>query len=178
MHSPIRTIRPATPDDAAACAAVYAPYVAETAISFELVAPTVEEVRARIAAASAQHAWLVLAEDGVVRGYAYAAPFATRAAYAWSCEVSVYLEVGLRRSGAGRALYEELFEVLRARGFRTLVAGITLPNDASTGLHRSMGFSDVGTFTDIGFKLGRWWDVHRMQLRLGPDQDGAPEPPR
>jgi len=176
MPSPLRTIRPATADDAAACAAIYAPYVEDTAISFELVPPTAEEMGARISASSTHHAWLVLVEDGAVRGYAYAGPFATRAAYAWSCEVSVYLEVGLRRSGAGRALYEELFDVLQARGFRTLVAGITLPNDASTGLHRSLGFSDVGTFTHIGFKLDRWWDVHRMQRTLG--SAGAPEPLR
>lgn len=169
-----RTIRPATPDDAAACAAIYAPYVHDTAITFEVEAPTTPEMAQRIAAAWAQHAWLVLTEDGTVRGYAYGAPFATRAAYAWSCEVSVYLETGLRRSGAGRALYEELFTVLQGRGLRRLVAGITLPNEASTGLHRSMGFTDVGTFTEIGFKLGRWWDVHRMQRPLGDPADGGP----
>ena len=169
-----RAIRPATPDDAAACAAIYAPYVRETAVTFEVEPPTAGQLADRIASSSAQHAWLVLVEDGAVRGYAYAAPFAARAAYAWSCEVSVYLETGLRRSGAGRALYEELFAVLRARGFRRLVAGITLPNEASTGLHRSLGFTDVGTFTDIGFKLGRWWDVLRVQRSLG--DDGPPEP--
>ncbi|WP_432561863.1 GNAT family N-acetyltransferase [Kineococcus sp. SYSU DK003] len=163
-----RTVRPATTADAAACAGIYAHYVRETAVTFELDPPTEQEVARRIEASWRQHAWLVLTEDDVVRGYAYAAPYAARAAYAWSCETSVYLEPGLRRSGAGRALYQELFATLERRGFRMLVAGITQPNEASTGLHRAMGFTDVGTFTRIGFKLGRWWDVHRMQRPLGP----------
>ncbi|GAA0299883.1 GNAT family N-acetyltransferase [Kineococcus aurantiacus] len=169
----MRTIRPATAGDAAACAALYAPYVEETAVTFETEAPDAGEFARRIAAA---HDWLVLADDGVVRGYAYAAPYAARAAYAWSVEVSVYLQQGLRRSGAGRALYGELFDRLERKGFRMLVAGITLPNEASLGLHRALGFTDVGTFTDIGFKLGRWWDVHRLQRPLGPR--GAPGPVR
>lgn len=169
----MRTIRPATAADAAACAALYAPYVRDTAITFEVEVPDAGEFARRIAAA---HEWLVLTDDGAVRGYAYAGPYAARAAYSWSAEVSVYLEVGLRRSGAGRALYADLFDRLEHRGFRMLVAGVTLPNEASLGLHRSMGFADVGTFTQIGFKLDRWWDVHRLQRPLGPR--GAPGPLR
>ncbi|PRY13478.1 GNAT family N-acetyltransferase [Kineococcus rhizosphaerae] len=173
----MRTIRPATAEDAAACAALYAPYVDGTATTFEVEAPDADEFASRIAAA---HEWVVLVDDltgeDVVRGYAYAGPYAARAAYSWSAEVSVYLEVGLRRSGAGRALYTDLFDRLQRRGFRMLVAGVTLPNEASLGLHRSMGFTDVGTFTQIGFKLDRWWDVHRLQKPLGPR--GAPGPLR
>lgn len=173
----MRVIRPATSADAAACAAVYAPYVRDTAISFELQPPDAAEVAHRIASYQQRHEWLVLEDDGEVTGYAYASPFAARAAYDWSCEVSVYLAPGLRRSGAGRALYGELFARLEDRGFRMLVAGITLPNEASLGLHAAMGFEVVGTFTDIGFKLDRWWDVVRLQRPLGP-RGGAPEPLR
>lgn len=176
----MRRIRPATPADAAACAEVYAPYVRDTAISFELEPPDAAEMAHRIESYQRRHAWLVL-EDGddgaeAVTGYAYASPFAARAAYDWSCEVSVYLAPGLRRSGAGRALYTDLFARLEERGLRTLVAGITVPNEASLGLHRSLGFEVVGTFRDIGFKLDRWWDVVRLQRSLGPA--GAPGPLR
>jgi phosphinothricin acetyltransferase len=174
----MRVIRPATPADAAACAGIYAHYVRETAISFELDPPTAEEMAHRIESYQQRHAWLVLEDAGQVAGYAYASPYATRAAYDWSAEVSVYLAPGLRRSGAGRALYTDLFARLEDRGFRTLVAGITAPNEASLGLHRAMGFEVVGTFRDIGFKLGRWWDVIRLQRSLGAGREAAPEPLR
>ncbi|MFD0482911.1 N-acetyltransferase family protein [Kineococcus sp. GCM10028916] len=173
---PERVIRPASVADAAACAAVYAPYVRDTAITFEREPPDAAEVAHRIESYRERHAWLVLEDAGVVTGYAYASPYAARAAYDWSCEVSVYLAPGLRRSGAGRALYGELFATLRARGFRMLVAGVTLPNEASLGLHRALGFEEVGTFRGIGFKLDRWWDVVRLQRPLGAGPAGVPEP--
>src|SRR4051794_7181965 len=156
-------VRPATQADAAACAAIYAPYVTETAISFETEAPTTEEMADRIAKAIA---WFVLEQDGRIAGYAYAGTFHPRAAYRWACEVSVYLEQGRRRSGAGRALYETLFERLTARGFRTAVAGMTLPNPASEGLHRALGFEPIGVYRDIGWKHGRWPDVAWTQKAL------------
>ena len=101
-------------------------------------------------------------------GYAYGGPYKERAAYRWSCEVSVYLEQGLRRRGAGRALYEALLPRLAARGFRTAVAGMTLPNDASVGLHRAMGFEPIGVYRRIGWKLGAWHDVAWAQCDLTP----------
>ena len=159
-------VRDAGPADAAACAAIYAPYVRDTAISFELEPPNAEEMAARIAASAAGHAWVVLEEDGRVVGYAYGKELNARAAYRFSCEVSVYIEPGRRRSGAGRALYGALFERLRARGFRIAVAGMTEPNDASEGLHRAFGFRHVGTYENIGYKLGRWHDVTWLQLEL------------
>jgi L-amino acid N-acyltransferase YncA len=173
---PDRLIRPATAADAASCADVYAPYVRDTAITFELEPPDAAEMAHRIESCRQRHAWLVLEDAGVVTGYAYAGPYATRAAYAWSAEVSVYLVPGLRRSGAGRALYGELFATLQARGFRMLVAGVTVPNEASLGLHRALGFEEVGTFRGIGFKLDRWWDVARLQRPLGAGPAEAPQP--
>jgi L-amino acid N-acyltransferase YncA len=167
------SIRDATEDDAAACAAIYAPYVAETTVSFEDEPPSIEEMGRRIARARRQHSWLVLEEDGDVVGYAYAGPVKERAAYRWSCEVSVYLEPGRRHSGSGRLLYEALFARLTERGFRSLVAVMTLPNEASEGLHRALGFEPVGTLRRVGWKHGQWRDVAWMQRPLGSD-DGPP----
>jgi L-amino acid N-acyltransferase YncA len=170
----LTVIRDARPKDAEACAAIYAPYVTDTAISFETVPPTPEEMAARIAAALRTHAWVVLEDGGRVVGYAYGGPHKERGAYRWACEVSVYLEPGRRRSGAGRALYEALFERLAARGYRMLVAGMTLPNPASEGLHRSLGFDPVGVYRRIGWKQGAWWDVAWVQRPIGPVDDVPP----
>jgi L-amino acid N-acyltransferase YncA len=166
-------VRDATEDDAAACAAIYAPYVTDTAITFEYEPPSAAEMARRIAVAQRAHAWLVLEDDGRVVGYAYAGPFKERVAYRWSAEVSVYLEAGRRRSGSGRLLYEALFARLTERGFRTLVAVMTLPNDASEGLHRALGFEPVGTLRRVGWKHGEWRDVAWAQRSIGPD-DGPP----
>jgi phosphinothricin acetyltransferase len=169
-------VRDGSEADAAACAAIYAHYVENTAITFELEPPTPEEMAGRIAKASTSHAWLVLEDDGRVVGYAYGGPYKERPAYRWACEVSVYLEPGLRRRGAGRALYEALFPRLAGRGFRTAVAGMTLPNDASEGLHRAMGFEPVGVWRRIGWKLGAWHDVAWVQRALAAGDDPPAEP--
>jgi L-amino acid N-acyltransferase YncA len=166
-------VRDATEDDARACAAIYAPYVTDTAITFEYDPPSAAEMARRIAASQRAHAWLVLEEEGRVVGYAYAGPFKERVAYRWSAEVSVYLEAGRRRSGSGRLLYEALFARLTERGFRTLVAVMTLPNDASEGLHRALGFEPVGTLRRVGWKHGEWRDVAWAQRSIGRD-DGPP----
>lgn len=170
------TIRPATPDDAAACADIYGHYVRNTHVSFESEPPSTEEMARRIAGCTARHAWLVAQVPGGqdVVGFAYGAPYSPREAYRWSVETSVYLEVGRRRTGAGRALYEALFERLAERGYRRLVAGLALPNDASLGLHLALGFEVVGTLREIGWKHGRWHDVMRLQKNLAPGLEGTP----
>lgn len=174
-----RLIRDATATDAVACAAIYAPYVTDTAISFETEPPTPDEMEQRIAAATRTHAWLVLEEAGRVVGYAYAGPFNPRAAYRWSAQVSVYLEAGRRRRGGdGRALYQALLSRLAERGFRTVLAGMTLPNDASEGLHRAMGFTPAGTYRRVGFKHGRWHDVAWVQRSIGEPAGNPPVEPR
>ena len=170
-------VRDATASDAAACAVLYAPYVTDTVVTFETEPPTAEQMTERIAAAQRRHAWLVLEDDGDVVGYAYGGPYKERAAYRWSCEVSVYLEQGRRRTGGGRALYEALFTRLAERGFRTAVAGMTLPNPASEGLHRALGFEPVGVYRRIGWKHGAWHDVAWMQRALASTDD-PPEEPR
>jgi L-amino acid N-acyltransferase YncA len=167
-------IRKATSEDAPACAAIYAPYVTDTPISFETEAPSAAEMAARIEHAIA---WFVLeSEDDGVVGYAYASPFHPRAAYRWSCEVSVYLERDRRRTGAGRALYEVLLPHLTHRGYRTAIAGMTLPNPASEGLHAALGFEPVGIYRDIGYKSGAWHDVAWTQKTLATGE-GLPREP-
>lgn len=172
------TIRPADPErDAAACAAIYAPSVESTPISFEFEPPDAVELARRIAAYSATHQFLVAEEDGRVVGYSYACRWAGRAAYDWSVETSVYVDAEHQGEGIGRALYGELFERLRAQGFRVAVAGITLPNPASIALHEGMGFESIGALRDIGWK-GGWHDVGYWQLYLQSLGDGPPERPR
>jgi L-amino acid N-acyltransferase YncA len=167
-------IRAATPADAAACAAIYAPYVTDTVISFEVEPPSTDEMAERIAGAIE---WVVLEEEGRVVGYAYAGRFMARAAYRWAAEVSVYLDRGREhRRGGGRALYEELLRRLTARGYLTAIAGMTLPNPASEGLHRALGFERVGVYRRIGYKHGAWHDVAWTQRLLAPGGDPPAEP--
>ena len=167
-------VRDATEHDAADCTAVYAPYVTDTAVTFEDEPPSRREMARRIAAAQERHAWLVLEHDTSVVGFAYGGAFRSRAAYAWTCEVSVYLGVQQTGRGGGRMLYDALLARLAERGFRKAVAGMTLPNDASVALHRSLGFVPVGTFQRVGWKHGAWRDVAWMQRPLARG-DAPPE---
>ncbi|MDQ6811085.1 MAG: N-acetyltransferase family protein [Actinomycetota bacterium] len=169
-------VRGASERDAAACAAIYAPYVTDTAVSFETAPPSPAEMAERIASAARTHAWLVLEAHGRVVGYAYGCPMHHRAAYRWACEVSVYLEPGRRHTGGGRMLYGALLPKLSERGFRVALAGMTLPNEASVGLHRAMGFEPVGTYRRIGFKHGAWHDVAWTQRFLADGEDPPAEP--
>jgi L-amino acid N-acyltransferase YncA len=162
--------------DAAACAAIYAPYVTDSAISFELEPPDAAEMAARMESGSRTHPWLVFERNGEVAGYAYAGVHRTRAAYRWTAEVTAYVSQDHHRQGIGRALYEELLERLRTQNFRLAVAGITLPNDGSVGLHEAVGFEPVGVYRNIGWKFGRWHDVGWWQLDLGAPE-GTPVTP-
>jgi phosphinothricin acetyltransferase len=171
-------LRPADPArDAAACAAIYAPFVHESAVSFEEVAPDADSFAARIARLAATHPWLVAEVDARVVGFAYGSPHRERAAYRWACDVSVYIAAAHRGHGIGGALYEALFALLREQRIHVACAGITLPNDASVGLHESLGFEPVGIYRGIGWKAGAWRDVGWWQLDLSPDaEDPPPEP--
>lgn len=163
--------------DAAACAAIYRPYVERTAITFDEVAPTAADIEASIAATSERFPWLVLEDDGRVIAYAYAASHRPRAAYRWAADVTVYVDGERHRRGAGRLLYGELLGLLRTQGLRHACAAITLPNEASVGLHRAMGFEQVGTMRAIGYKAGAWRDVGWFQLDLAPGANGSPHEP-
>jgi len=170
------SLRIAAPGDAWAIAAIYAPIVRETAISFETEPPSPEVMAARIEGVLKSHPWLVAVRAGEVVGYAYAGEHAQRAAYRWSVNVTAYLAEAARRQGVGRKLYGALIPMLRAQGFRSAFAGIALPNAASVGLHEAAGFQPLGVYRDVGFKLGRWHDVGYWRLALRED-DGPPIEP-
>ena len=170
-------IRLATAADADAIARIYQPIVSGTAISFELVVPTVAEMEQRIVSTASFAPWLVYAslEDQAL-GYAYASRHRDRAAYQWSADVTVYIDPAHRRQGIGRALYTALSALLRVQGFYAAHAGITLPNAGSVALHESLGFRPVGVYRGVGYKLGRWHDVGWWQLSLR-ERDVEPTPP-
>jgi len=120
----------------------------------------------RIADYSASHAWLVAEVDGRTAGYAYGSPHRTREAYRSSCDVAIYVDPGQARRGIGRALFSALLPLLRAKGYHAAFAGIALPNPASIGLHEAMGFTSVGIYREVGWKLGGWRDVGWWQRLL------------
>jgi phosphinothricin acetyltransferase len=173
----IRDANPAR--DAGACAAIYAPYVSDTVISLEERPPTPDEFAVRIESTMRTHPWLVAELDDQVIGYAYAVRHRERASYRWATDVAVYVDNAHHRCGVGRLLYETLFGLLAEQGLRIACAGVTLPNHASVGLHESLGFTAVGIYRRIGWKLGAWRDVGWWQLELGsPDIDPRePGPP-
>jgi L-amino acid N-acyltransferase YncA len=168
-------IRAATDTDAASLLTIYRPFVETTAVSFETVAPTVDEFAARITKANVDWNWLVAERHGQCVGYAYASSHRERRAYRWSVEVSAYVHPDQHGQGIGKALYRELFSELVGKGFCNAYAAITLPNEGSVALHRSVGFEFIGTFKSVGRKFGRWHDVawfHRV-LRDAPPSDEA-----
>lgn len=171
-------VRDATADDAAACAALYAPYVLTTAATFETEPPDAAETARRIAASQRDHAWLVLLDGEEVVGEAHATPFRSRPAYRWTCETTVYLAARATGRGLGRLLYGALLDRLAARGLLTATAVVALPNPASEALHAALGFAPVGAFARAGWKLGAWRDVAWYQRPLGAGpRDGVPPAP-
>jgi len=169
-------IRLATSNDSPALARIYRPAVVERPTSFELEPPDAAEMARRVEKIARHLPWLVYERDGSVIGYAYASQHRERAAYQWSVDVSAYVSAEVHRGGIGRALYTALFEILVTQGFRNAYAGITLPNSASEGFHHAMGFTDVGVYHHVGYKLGRWHDVLWLERALQPVVDNPPLP--
>jgi L-amino acid N-acyltransferase YncA len=160
-------IRPALESDAADIAGIYAPIVSETAVSFEDVPPTADEMGKRIAATRADgYPYLVASNGKRILGYAYCGAHRSRAAYRYSADVTIYIAPKAQRSGVGRALYGALLPELARLGFHAAFAGIALPNPASIGLHEAVGFTLVGIYREVGFKFGRWHDVGWWQRLL------------
>jgi L-amino acid N-acyltransferase YncA len=159
-------VRPVQLSDAARVAAIYAPIVERTYISFEDEAPTTEEMARRIGLVSATHPYLVAERDGALLGYCYGSEHRARAAYRFSAEVTVYVAGEARGQGVGRALYDALLPELSRRGFHRAFAGIALPNAGSVALHEAVGFTHLGVFQEVGFKLGAWRDVGWWQRSL------------
>ena len=173
-------IRPAELLDVPAMLGIYAPYVEETAVSFEYAVPSDEEFRARVEKVQGFYPWLVAEQEGRVVGYAYASRFHPRAAYDWSVEVSIYLGRNERRRGIGRSLYEMLEKCLRAQGVLTAyscIAHAPEPDEyldhASIRFHERIGYRLTGTFPSCGYKFGRWYGMVWMEKRLVPAD--APE---
>jgi L-amino acid N-acyltransferase YncA len=170
------TIRLAGEHDAAQIRAIYAPIVRDTSFSYELTTPTVSDVQQRIVKTLERMPWLSCEVDGVVVGYTYANPHRLRPAYQWSVEVSVYVHAAYRQQGVARALYTSLFAILRLQGFYNAYAGITQPNEGGVRLHESLGFTLVGIYRAVAYKLGAWHDVGWWQLAL-QEHPADPTPP-
>lgn len=166
---PTPRIRLATPDDAADVAAIYAPVVASTTISFEMEPPTADVMRERIVSTLQRLPWLVsLDAHDRVNGYVYAGKHRERAAYQWAVDTTAYIREDARGQGLGKALYGELFRQLVDLGYYQAFAGIALPNAASVALHESVGFEPIGVYRSVGFKFGHWHDVGWWQRTLQP----------
>jgi phosphinothricin acetyltransferase len=169
-------VRVATVGDAEAITSIYAPIVANTTISFELVPPSVDEMGSRIASTLDAYPWLVSLDDaGEVEGFVYAGRHRERPAYQWSVDVTAYVREDARGRGVGKRLYTALFDELRRLGYCQAFAGIALPNPASVALHEAVGFEPLGVYRNVGFKFGRWHDVGWWQKELQrPDRPEAP----
>ena len=168
------TIRTAVPEDAGELLRIYRPYVEETAISFELEVPSVEEFRGRIQKVLSRYPYLVAEKNGKIAGYTYVSPFIGRAAYDWSVETSIYLDRDCRRQGIGRRLYESLEEILKEMHVLNVNACIGYPKEEdayltknSARFHAHMGYTLVGRFHDSGYKFGRWYDMIWMEKMIG-----------
>lgn len=160
--------RIATPNDATALAAIYAPYVENTAISFEYTAPSPEEFADRITHTLTRYPYFVAEQDGIIIGYAYASAFKERAAYDWSVETSIYVSAAYHSKGTGRLLYQVLEDTLKKQHVCTMCACIAYPNPPSISFHESMGFHHVAHFTASGYKMGTWYDMIWMEKEIAP----------
>lgn len=182
--SPTPTIRAATPQDATAIQALYAPHVTERTTSFELTPPSAQEMARRIAATLPLRPWLVCVEPdaeggSTLLGYSYASAHRGRAAYRWSAESAIYVADTAQRRGVASALYRALFAILAHQGYFNVYAGVVSPNAPSAALHEAMGFIKVGVYQKIGYKRGAWRDITWYKKALAPKIDGAtPTDPR
>ena len=176
-------IRLATPADAEALLAIYAPYVQNTAASFEYEAPGPEEFRQRIEHTLKEYPYLVAEEDGYILGYAYAGPFRPRMAYRHSAEVSIYVRPEEQGKGIGRALYEKLEELLAAQNVYNLYADVASPNApddpyltrGSELFHEKVGYRTIGRYENCGFKFGRWYTLLCMEKVIA-ERPADPQP--
>lgn len=167
-------IRIAEPGDARRLLEIYAPYVKQTAVTFEYEVPSAEEFQRRIEFILKRYPYLVAERDGEITGYAYAGIFNERPAADWAVETAVYVERSRRRSGAGRALYNALEEMLLRQNILNVNACIACPEAEdeyltydSIRFHEHMGYRMAGRFHQCGYKFGRWYDLVWMEKHLG-----------
>lgn len=159
-------VRSAVLSDAASLLEIYRPFVVDSTVSFETVAPTIDDFSVRISKTLSAWTWLVASIDGQSVGYAYASAHRERAAYRYSVETSAYVRPDYHRRGIGKRLYRALFDALARLGYCNAFAGITMPNEGSVSLHRSAGFEPIGTFRSVGRKFGAWHDVSWWQKNI------------
>ena len=168
-------IRNVTLADAEELVEIYAPYVRETAITFDTRVPSTEEFTEKIKHITSFYPFIVADEGGKILGYAYADVFRAKAAFAWSVEVTIYVRRGCHRSGVGTALYRRLEELLKAQNITNLYACITYPNPESIAFHEKLGYSYIGRFERCGYKLGEWQDVVWLGKAIGDHEDEPEE---
>ncbi|NNM54673.1 MAG: N-acetyltransferase [Spirochaetales bacterium] len=160
-------IRKVNPQDASDLCAIYNPYVQNTIVTFEETPVSEDQMRDRIRAQGNQFPWLVFEEQKSVLAYAYASSWKERSAYRFTVETTVYVHPDARGRGCGSALYHTLLPTLQAQGFHRAVACLALPNEDSQRLHEKFGFKQVATFSEVGFKFGRWLAIGYWELSLG-----------
>lgn len=175
------SLRAATERDAEALLSIYAPYVANTAVTFEYEIPAAEEFAARIRRVQEKYPWLVAEADGEILGYAYADAFHERPAYGWAAELSVYVAPDRKRSGIGSRLYEALELILKEQGILNLYACIACAEKEdeylaadSVRFHERHGFQMVGKFHRCGYKFHRWYHMVWMEKHTGPHVENPP----
>ncbi len=169
-------IRLATMHDAVEILNIYSVYVLNTVISFETSVPSKEEMEKRIVSVLAKDPWLVVEEDNIIFGYAYACKHSERAAYKWSVDVSAYVREDCRGKGIGKRLYTALLSILRLQGYRNVYAGICLPNESSVGIHEYFGFEKIAHYNQVGYKFGQWHDVGWWEAFLVKHNSEPDEP--
>jgi len=152
-------IRIAVPEDASGMLKIYAPYINNTSLTFETEVPSIENFAERIKKYLVTWPWIVVEQDDVIVGYAYASQYRERTGYQWSVESSIYISEEFKREGVGKALYKTLFIILKNLGYRNVYAVINLPNEASVHFHEKCGFRYFATYDQVGYKLGQWKDV-------------------
>jgi phosphinothricin acetyltransferase len=170
------SIRLIAKNDADEVLSVYKYYVDNTVVSFEYEAPTKDEYTQRIITNTEKYPWLVCLHNNKIIGFAYASTHRYRTAYQWSPESTIYFAPDFHTKGIGRIIYETLFLLLKLQGYYNVFAGITLPNEKSVGLHRALGFKEVGIFKNIGYKHGNWHHTHWFQLDLAEHILNPPTP--
>ena len=177
------TVRFATTSDAEALVGIYAPYILNTAITYEYEIPSVAEFARRIETYSAKYPYLIAELNGTPVGYAYACPLGSRPAFDWSVEAAIYIREDCKGMGLGKALYEKLEAILKAIGIRTMTAAVATVEhedpyltNASLAFHLRMGFVPVGTFHHAGCKFGRWYDLTWLEKQIGAYEGDPPHP--
>lgn len=160
--------RRATEDDVVSILAIYAPYVTDSAITFEYDVPSEEEFRQRIRTISAEYPYFVCESDGQIIGYAYAHRHMERAAYQWNAEISIYIRQGFTGKGFGKTMCQTLIDLLRLQGIRNVFSCVTIPNERSAHLHHSMEFSTEGIFQNAGYKCGKWQTIAWFRKNIAP----------